>query len=705
MTSIRSGTTADFLPPRSSLQSRAADASSDTAVEVSSSLRESALSLRGEIFHAFISYRVKSEADLVGELYHKLITSTKAAEIPDISRWPSKFKQPANDVASSRLHVFWDAKCLAPGVTWKDNGFVSALRVSLVFVPLLSKGVTEKWVLPVVDYVDNVLLELVLALEFNLLSGKQPSAIFPCKFIMPVFVSDVFSTLSEMSRDPALETMAEASRILGTLGMGLTRDYSPHAVLTALGAFQGVEMHVYHQKLKQQAVDVVVKEALTAVIMCIQQSSAFIDDFKVHHPRARELCDWLQANNMSSYTGVLARHGISSVYALSLLDVGSAVPVLAVDCSLSCGETPMKAITCLSRAVALAKSSELSLSLSVRLNRFIDTEASVLSALYSSCGLDTALAKKEILVLALCCSFCSACLCAFTLKIVDEPFLSVSILVNPLFWLIFSVMLLLLGAWPAAFGGSIFEIPSTEFKPRKIFAFVFLCVPCIWNIIVVYIKAAHFGGISFSHSVLCEAALRNGALTVSFDTCYLYELFVIHAVQCIAFFMSSAACLFRQELAFRVFVLTCSLSDYAFLGFNEMIIFDNQSTLRYICVTLAIALIFILLTFEGFHAYSKSKASKLLQDDDAAYKEKWKCLMEMARNDGSVGCDEANALCHYIRQSFSDVVDDPCARLFSKRPHVLQEHLSIDSLFADVERVDVAFQELVQCWLKVRRLH
>jgi hypothetical protein len=64
----------------------------------------------------------------------------------------------------------------------------------------------------------------------------------------------------------------------------------------------------------------------------------------------------------------------------------------------------------------------------------------------------------------------------------------------------------------------------------------------------------------------------------------------------------------------------------------------------------------------------------------------------------SAGLDKATTLCHYIRQSFGEVVDDPCARWFSKRPHVLQEHSNIDILFDDVERVDVAFQELVRCW-------
>jgi hypothetical protein len=76
-------------------------------------------------------------------------------------------------------------------------------------MPLLSKGVTEKWKDAAVDYVDNVLLELILALEFNRLSDKESSVVFPCKFIMPVFVDDVFSILGNLSQDPARETMKE----------------------------------------------------------------------------------------------------------------------------------------------------------------------------------------------------------------------------------------------------------------------------------------------------------------------------------------------------------------------------------------------------------------------------------------------------------------------------------------------------------------
>jgi hypothetical protein len=681
-------------------QSRAAVASGGTVVNVHMPPCEVALSLRGEIFHVFISYRVDFEAGLVGELYQKLLTDTKAAEIPDISRWPSKFKAPdelcLQEVGSSRVHVFWDKKCLVPGATWKDEGFVSALKISLVFMPLLSIKGTAAWTKPVV-HVDNVLLELILALEFNLLS-KQSSTIFPCKRIMPVFVDDVFSTLSNMSKDPARETMKEASRILGTMGLRPSCDYSPHGVLTDLGKFQGVEMHLYHAKLRQQALDAVVKEALTAVVMCIQTSSVFIHDFKLHHPRARELCDWLRTHSMSKYTGVIARHGISSVHALSLLDVGSAIPVLAEDCALSCCETRMQSIVTLSRAVALAKSSELSLPLSARLNRFIDTEASILSALYSSCGCDAVFCKPTYLIMLILVSIVTACAGVFEMGIVDESFLSVSMFMNPLFWFILSASTLCVGLWPVAFGGSIFKIPSTEFKPRNIAVGVIVCMPVIWTIIIIYTKAVYFGSISLSHSIHCEAALQKGALMVSFNTCYLYELCVVHSVQFIGFFSVGAFVYSKQEFAFRTMILAALFADFASFGFNEIIIFDNQQTLRVIFALIAFGASMFLLTFESLNAYSKIEAATMLKDDVAAYKEKWTALMENAdeRN-------QANDLQVYISQSFGGVFDDPSARWFSKRPHVTQEHSDIDLLFDDAERADVAFQELVQCWSQVVR--
>jgi hypothetical protein len=84
----------------------------------------------------------------------------------------------------------------------------------------------------------------------------------------------------------------------------------------------------------------------------------------------------------------------------------------------------------------------------------------------------------------------------------------------------------------------------------------------------------------------------------------------------------------------------------------------------------------------------------LLEDDEIQYNSKWSRLMHEGRG-------EAIALSQYITESFGEAVDELDNRRRRDRPKVMQEHSSIDVLFEDVELVDVAFQELVQCWLKV----
>jgi hypothetical protein len=512
---------------------------------------------------------------------------------------------------------------------------------------------------------------------------------------MPVFVHDLFGIQDKLSKDIAQKTMVEATRLLKKYGIRPSCDYSPHRVITSLCAFQGVQMYLFSEQLKQQAIDTVVKDVITAVTMCIQESSAFMDDFKAHHPRAQELCEWLQTHNLSRYTGVLARHGLTSVHALSLLDIGSAVPILAEDCALTCGEPRIQAVVSLSRAVTLAKSSDLSLLLSARFDQFVDTEASALSALFSSCGVDAALAKHQILLLLLMASFICANMGTFVINILDQPFLSVSFVVNPLFWYCFSAALFSLATWPFVFGGSIFRVPSTSFKPRKIAAAALLFFPVLSTITVTYIKAGYFEDMSFRNSVHCDALLESGALNVSFDLCYLYEVLVIFPVQLATFCVCSALVYMKQELAFRAFLFTAAMCVSVFLGFTFMSSLKNLNPIRLLCAGSLAACFCYFIVFEGLNMYSKRKASQLLKVDELLYSKKWDSLMKSSFLD-------ATNLSEFIETHFREVLDKNLGfQWFSRRPHVVQEHTSIDNLFDDVELVDVAFQNLVQCWLKV----
>jgi hypothetical protein len=356
----------------------------------------------------------------------------------------------------------------------------------------------------------------------------------------------------------------------------------------------------------------------------------------------------------------------------------------------------------LSRAVAMAKSSELSLPLSVRFNRFVDTEASVLSALFSTCGVDTILTKYQILSLMLLVSIVVFNFGVFVLDIVEQSFLSVSFVSNPLFWFVVAVVFLCISIWPIFYGGSIFCVPSTEFKPRKFIGAFLLFFPCMSTSILVYIKAVHFGTIAFNHSILCRAALERGSLTVSFDTCYLYETFVIFPVQFVGFCALSAVLYVRQELAFRMVIFGLIWSLIAFFGFVEMLQFENLLPLRVLSVALICALIAAFLLFEGLNKLSKRLASAHLQKDEEKYNAIWKRLCTSTSEANQIA-QLALTLSEETDTSFKAVLEDPNAasRWFRPQPRVLQEHSSVETLFDDVELVDHAFQQLIKCWLNV----
>ena len=99
-------------------------------------------------FDVFISYRVASDKEHAKTLYELL--------------------------TAAGIKVWWDAKCLQPGVPWED-GFCDGLVKSGIFLPLLSRGAinhatSARQSFPLLtedSACDNVLLEYRLALELR----------------------------------------------------------------------------------------------------------------------------------------------------------------------------------------------------------------------------------------------------------------------------------------------------------------------------------------------------------------------------------------------------------------------------------------------------------------------------------------------------------------------------------------------------------
>ena len=197
------------------------------------------------------------------------------------------------------------------------------------------------------------------------------------------------------------------------------------------------------------------------------------------------------------------------MYAFSLLDAGSAIPALSEDCALACGQTRVHAIGALSRALALAKCSMLSLPLSQRCSRFNDTEASLFSAMFSSCGVDSILTKPRFLVLAFLNAVATLGVAVLTLGMNEQPFLIVTAAMNPLFWFLLSATFFCSSTWPFAHGGSFLNVPSSEFKPHTIVAcFCVLCC-CYGLISFLYIPLCSRSSPTFNSSCSCCRTARS----------------------------------------------------------------------------------------------------------------------------------------------------------------------------------------------------
>ena len=153
-------------------------------------------------FHVMISYRVSTEAQLARNMFDRLLLNS-FKRIPEVglSQWPDGFSYEKQ--RPGHANVFLDQVCLKTGENWKSSeeggGFVGALLKSLIFVPLLSwrvetenqddlkmkfmgsigemvarySGALGAFVhpspveRPFCDAVDNVLLELILAMELH----------------------------------------------------------------------------------------------------------------------------------------------------------------------------------------------------------------------------------------------------------------------------------------------------------------------------------------------------------------------------------------------------------------------------------------------------------------------------------------------------------------------------------------------------------
>jgi hypothetical protein len=204
-----------------------------------------AIDFRNGFFHAMLSYRVSTDQDFVSKLHDKIhllapAGETNDARMLDSSPYPSGFRRDES-VMNSSIRVFQDAYCLRDGMGWegdggiKNGGFIGALRLSLVFVPVFSVKVdgSGQLVSPgegsigglielgSQDKQDNVLLELIIARELHVLTKKSgKKALLPCSYILPLFRNkEVWDAARRLPNKPSAVTNAKALLVMQQLGV------------------------------------------------------------------------------------------------------------------------------------------------------------------------------------------------------------------------------------------------------------------------------------------------------------------------------------------------------------------------------------------------------------------------------------------------------------------------------------------------------
>ena len=383
-------------------------------------------------FHAMLSYRVKPDQDYVTKIHDKTHmihggssgrnSETRTQE--DNFPWPKSFRR-HDAVTGSSLNLFQDSYCLKEGMSWEGDGgtlsggFVGALRISIVFVPIfsasqqgdvLSGSVGQMVELNHVDKQDNVLLELVVARELHLMSQRNKTKeLAPCSYILPLFRSEfVWEAAGQLPKKPSSKTNAKALSVMLEMGFPVSDELQNGSLTVAdvwsfYTQFQGVKLYDYGtEKSEHNQIDAAARSIIRVVSSAMSERTFRLVDMNC--AQLYELFDFLSELNVPYYTSILASHKITSVSQLAFLGDHSSTKVVKLIAEKGCRNAHVSSMACelvkLRAVVAAAKASPLSKSLNSRFENFIDSDASLVTVLQSTCLFEIVFSKKVVLAVA-----------------------------------------------------------------------------------------------------------------------------------------------------------------------------------------------------------------------------------------------------------------------------------------------------------------
>jgi hypothetical protein len=650
-------------------------------------------------FHAMISYRVATEALLARQLFERLLLKS-FKRIPEVglSEWPKGFSD--ESYRPEFANIFLDQKCLKPGENYKKSeeggGFVGALLKSIVFVPLLSwkKEVQENPTRvrfsgsiggmvanfskanpndfldpdpakrPFFDCVDNVLLELLVAGELRAYAAqvnKGEPCILPCMRSLPILVDDFLTEAAyvfEQLPDEVSElTYKDAADHLKEWGISVPVSGKKLKVRALVKSLLVDQMTVFSNFGIE---DIALGSVSDLIIKEVVKEVKIIDPVNLFEsrPLCVELDSFLSKRNCSYMTRVLAANSITSLRQLSLLVDSTAIHDLATQCSSVSSKTFVAEHSLLSRLIQESKLDEASWLLSVRLDRFIDRDASFETVIKSSSGLLISAAQKSWLTLYFLVGL--AMLVIGVMSVVSD----------------------------GAGGNTIFDFVASAFLFSVCIAAVFhspkrafLTYCGMWPAMAIAVIAGFCidfiknGSFSFDNATKCFAA--RSQLQTSFQTCVVAQIVCGPGLNFLLIILNFYQALNRQDLAWDTYLFSVALYQIVAVIFEVGVLGGLLSSQGiYYIILFGTSVIFI--TTNAMNRIARFKARESVAKDEGIYEKIW----ETVDNEEST-CKEA--------------LNDFCSSTFTfeTSEELLQDCTDIDVLYSQAEFINDAFQSLV----------
>ena len=365
-------------------------------------------SLKGRLFHVFLSYRVATEKNTVRSIYNQLReVSTSRLPIPAEGRgeWCGFTKKPSG-LPPQCAKVFLDVECLEDGKNWEDS-FARGVVHTMVFVPLLSwtgdggGSLGGMMSLKDADRVDNVLLEYIIALEWTRMEDSSLRSILPVFMDRDSEGAEVRFPMEELKNlpdHPSKMTNDTAEQLLRSFGVKEAqlmemRSRSVKETVGMILKLQGI-------KLSQMSSEQPFTDCAERILQVVRRD---IDSwrrrrFRFNTPTGVELLDWLQENSLMRAAPILNAadlHTLDIIAKLRREDVDRLWTLFSIATGMENG-TELETLGLrlrLAAAIEKLKEDERSHKLARRLDDYTDVRGSALSCTFSSNACEIAMSK------------------------------------------------------------------------------------------------------------------------------------------------------------------------------------------------------------------------------------------------------------------------------------------------------------------------